>query len=187
MSVQDVQDGRTAQGGRGARGEAGRGPGDPALDGAAAVGFAPDEVRTDEPTRSARLKWVVVVDEALPAGRAVNAAACVTAATAAGVTGLLGPDGTDAGGSRHPGLPWAGCSVLAAPAGRLREVRDRAAASLGVFVADMPVAAQTTRVYDEYLAAVAGSPPESLEYHAVSIVGPRNRVDKIVGRLPLLA
>ncbi|MFS0706045.1 DUF2000 domain-containing protein [Cellulomonas sp. 179-A 9B4 NHS] len=151
------------------------------------VGFAPDEVRTGEPTRAARLKWVVVVDEAMPAGRAVNAAVCVSAATAAGVDGLLGPDAVDAAGSAHPGLPWAGCAVLAAPADRLAAIRARAAASPRVFVADMPVAAQATRVYDEYLDAVAGAPGDALAYHAVSIVGPRNRVDKIVGRLPLLA
>ena len=50
------------------------------------IGYAPDEIRTDEPTRSARLKWVVIVDEALPAGRAVNSAVCVAAATSAAVT-----------------------------------------------------------------------------------------------------
>ena len=150
------------------------------------VGFEPEEVRIDEPTRSARLKWVVVVDEALPAGRAVNAAVCVSAATAARVTGLLGPDATDAGGSVHPGLPWAGCSVLAAPAERLAEIRARAAASLGVHVADMPAPAQTNRVYQDYLDEVARTGGEQLAHLAVSIVGPRNRIDKIVGKLRLL-
>ena len=127
---------------------------------------------------------MVVVDAELPAGRVVNAAVCVSAATAAGVPGLLGPDATDAAGSGHPGLPWAGCSVLAAPADQLAAIRARAAGSPGVFVADMPVAAQLTRVYDEYLAQVRA--PGELAYCAVSIVGPRNRVDKIVGKLPLL-
>ena len=45
------------------------------------IGFAADEIRTDTPTREARLKWVVVVDGSLPPGRAVNAATCVAAAT----------------------------------------------------------------------------------------------------------
>ena len=148
------------------------------------VGFEPDEIRTGEPTRSARLKWVVVVDASLPAGRAANAAVCVSAATASGVDGLLGPDARDATGSDHPGLPWAGCSILAASSDQLAQVRAKAAASLGVFVADMPAAAQHTRVYDEYLTEVATT--DVPQYYAVSIVGPRNRVDKIVGKLPLL-
>ncbi|MDN4598655.1 DUF2000 domain-containing protein [Leifsonia virtsii] len=152
----------------------------------AAVGFRPDEVDTSAPTRSARLKWVVVVDESLPAGLAANAAICTAAATAAGVAGLLGPDAVDADGSTHPGLPWAGCSVLRASAAQLAAIRAKAAAADDVFVADMPAAAQQTRVYDEYLAAVTATEGEALPYYAVSVVGPRNRVDRIVGRLALL-
>jgi hypothetical protein len=84
----------------------------------------------------------------------------------------------------HPGLPWAGCTVLGAPAGELAALRARAAESLGVFVADMPTNAQRTRVYDEYLQQVSAA--ESLDYHAISIVGPRNRVDKLIRKLSLL-
>lgn len=151
------------------------------------VGFTPDEIDTSAPTRSARLKWVVVVDEALPPGRAVNAAVCVSAATVAGVDGLLGPSARDAAGSLHPGLPWAGCTVLAADAATLRAIRERAEAHEGTFVADMPDAAQATRVYDEYLDAVSTSTPDEVDYLAVSLVGPKNRIDKMVGRLRLLA
>jgi hypothetical protein len=150
------------------------------------IGFGPDEVRAGEPTRNARLKWVLVVDATLPPGRAVNAVACVSAATAAGVSGLLGPDAKDGDGSLHPGLPWAGCAVLGASAEQLSTIRAKAAATPGVFVADMPSAAQHTRVYDEYLTAVSSAAGEQLGYYALSIVGPRNRVDKIVGRLGLL-
>jgi hypothetical protein len=103
------------------------------------------------------------------------------------VTGLLGPEAKDADGSAHPGLPWAGCSVLAAPVERLGQIRARAAESLGVFVADMPVQGQATRVYDEYLQQVGETAAADLAYHAVSLVGPRNRIDKLVHRLGLLA
>jgi hypothetical protein len=145
------------------------------------IGFAPEEIDPSAPTRAARLKWVVVVNEALPAGRAVNAAICAAAATSAHVQGLLGADGEE-----HPGLPWAGCSVLVADSETLRSIRAKAAAHDETFVADMPAAAQNTRVYDEYLQQVAETPSAELEYYAVSIVGPRNRVDRLVGRLPLL-
>ena len=151
------------------------------------VGFTPEEIDTAAPTRSARLKWVVVVQEGVPAGRAVNAVACVAAAVGAGVSGLLGPDAVDADGSAHAGLPWAGCSVLAASVEKLTAIRSKAAGSEGVLVVDMPEAAQLTRVYDEYLQAVAETPSAALAPLAVALVGPRNRVDRIVGRLPLLA
>ena len=77
--------------------------------------------------------------------------------------------------------------MLGAPVARLTEIRTRAADSLGVFVADMPVQGQATRVYDEYLRQVGETVGTELAYHAVSLVGPRNRIDKLVHRLGLLA
>jgi hypothetical protein len=150
------------------------------------IGFTVEEIDTSAPTRAARLKWVIVVNADIPGGLAVNAASCVAAATARNVSGILGGEATDADGNLHAGLPWAGCSVLAADAATLRTIRAKAAAHEHCWVADMPAAAQQTRVYDEYLATVAGSPADDIEYYAVSVVGPRNRVDKIVGHLPLL-
>jgi hypothetical protein len=149
------------------------------------IGFAADEIDQSAPTRAARLKWVVVVDAALPPGRATNAAICTAAATARAVEGLLGDDAVDAEGNAHPGLPWAGCTVLAADSATLRTIRQRATARADFFVADMPAAAQQTRVYAEYLAAVKEA--TELDYYAVSIVGPRNPLDKIVGKLALLS
>ncbi|WP_213816639.1 DUF2000 domain-containing protein [Glaciihabitans sp. dw_435] len=149
-------------------------------------GFTPEEIDTASPTRTARLKWVVVVNDALPAGRAVNAAVCVAAATGPAVAGLLGPHAVDADGTFHPGLPWAGCTILGASSERLAAIRAKAASSEGVLVCDMPSDAQLTRVYDEYLENVARKNADELEYYAVGIVGPRNRVDRIIGGLPLL-
>ncbi|MGA0568548.1 DUF2000 domain-containing protein [Rathayibacter sp. KR2-224] len=150
-------------------------------------GFAEDEIDTSAPTRSARLKWVVVVDGELEPGRAVNAAACVAAATGRAVSGMLGPDALDADGAVHPGLPWAGCTVLSADRQQLKAIRSKAATHDDVLVVDMPVDAQLTRVYDEYLSSVSAKGSGELEYHALGIVGPRNRVDRMVGRLPLMA
>lgn len=149
-------------------------------------GFAPDEIVTSEPTRSARLKWVVVVDSTIPPGRMVNAVACIAASTGASVTGLIGPSGPDATGHTHPGLPWAGCSILSATPAELAEIREKAVASEGVHVVDMPAIAQTTRVYDEFLAELAETKPDDLATCAVSIVGPRNKVSKLVKRLELM-
>ncbi len=150
------------------------------------VGFAPEEIDPTAPTRAARLKWVIVINEALPTGRAVNAAVCAAAATSNAVTGLLGDDAIDADSVTHPGLPWAGCSILVADAATLRTIRAKAASAADCFVADMSAAAQHTRVYADYLATMKESAGDDIEYYAVAVVGPRNRVDKIVSRLPLM-
>ena len=150
------------------------------------VGFAPDEITTSESTLFARLKWVVIVDNTLPAGRQVNAAVCVAAATSVLVSGLLGPDGQDADGVDHPGLPWAGCSILGASAEQMSTIREKATDAAGVHVTDMPAAAQETRVYDEYLEQLSQTPVGALRPFAISLVGPRKDVDKLVKKLSLL-
>ncbi|MFI1393638.1 DUF2000 domain-containing protein [Streptomyces sp. NPDC020681] len=148
--------------------------------------LSPEDVRIDLSTRQAKLKWVIVVDEELPAGRAANAAACMAAAVGKALPDLLGGHAHDGSGTVHPGLPWLGCSVLAADTATLRELREKAVDKDGFFVADMPELAQSTRVYTEYLEQLAGMKREELTYHAVSLVGPRNQVSKLVGRLDLL-
>lgn len=150
-----------------------------------AHGYAPDEMTTGERTGAAKLKWVVIVDEALSPGQAVNAAVCVAAATAPGVPGLLGPGGPDASEHWHPGLPWAGCSILAASSAQLTAIRQEAAGRR-LLAADMPAPAQATRVYDDYLRELAETDPGDLAPLAVSLIGPRNQVAKLVRHLGLL-
>jgi len=150
------------------------------------VGFTAGEIATGEPTRAARLKWVIVTDESAPAGLMVNAVACTAASTGAAVRRLIGPSGSDAAGVRHPGLPWAGCTVLTASPAALAGLRAKAAATDGMLVVDMPASAQANRVYDGYLAELAQTKPDDLAVSAVSIIGPRNKVSKLLQNLNLL-
>jgi hypothetical protein len=152
----------------------------------ARFGFAPDEIDLTLSTREAPLKWVVVVAEGLPAGRAVNAAICAAAATVGAVGGLLGPDVPDADGVAHAGLPWLGCTVLAAGPEKLAAIRAKAVAADDVHVADMPAAGQATRVYADFQATLAATGADRLDTLAISLVGPRKRLDRLVGGLPLL-
>lgn len=150
------------------------------------LGYRPDEIVTSEPTRSARYKWAVVVDATAPAGLMANAVACVAASTGTLVEGLIAGGGADAAGHPHPGLPWAGCAVLQGTPQEIAAVHAKASTADGVLVVDMPAAAQTNRVYDQYLAELAGTKPEDLGVSAFSVFGPRNRVDKLVKKLALL-
>ena len=149
--------------------------------------FAPDDILTGEPTRSARLKWVIVVDDGAPLGQMVNAVACISASTGNAISGLIGPTAMDATGSAHEGLPWAGCSVLSATAEQISAIRARAAGHDAIFVADMPLSAQTNRVYDEYLAELSTTRAADVAPIALSMIGPRAEIDAIVKRLSLLA
>ncbi|MEO8908486.1 MAG: DUF2000 family protein [Microbacteriaceae bacterium] len=58
----------------------------------------------------------------------------------------FGADQVDADDGIHPGLPWAGCTILSASTEQLAMIREKARASEGVLLADMPNHAQLTRV-----------------------------------------
>ncbi|HVW45081.1 MAG TPA: DUF2000 domain-containing protein [Amycolatopsis sp.] len=135
-------------------------------------------------TRTARLKWVIVADPGLGAGLIANATACLGAAVGAVLPAAVGEPAEDAAGQTHAGLPWAGCSILAADAAKLSEIRAKAVTKEGVFVADMSKHAQASTSYEEYRGSLAGT--EEPGYYAISVLGPRNKIGKLVGGLPLL-
>jgi Protein of unknown function (DUF2000) len=157
-----------------------------AVDGTSRLRYSPEEIITSAPTRSAKYKWVIVVDASVPAGQMVNAVACVAAATGTFVDGLVAHGGPDASGHAHPGLPWAGCSILGGTSQDVAAARARAASSQDVLLIDMPAAAQQHRIYDHYLTELARTDPGDLAVCAFSVVGSRNRVDKITRKLTLL-
>jgi hypothetical protein len=148
--------------------------------------FTDADVRTDLPTRDVPIKWVTLVDAELNRGLVVNAAACTAAAVGRAIPAVIGPGGEDAVGTYHPGLAWIGCSVLAGTATSLKEIRAKAITKQSVLVVDMVAIAQQVRVYDGYLERLAKADEPDLNYLAVSLVGPRNVVDKLVGGLSLL-
>ncbi|SEG99200.1 Protein of unknown function [Nonomuraea solani] len=142
------------------------------------------ERRTDLPTKSLTVKWAIIIDRDLPRGLQANAAACLAASVGVSVPAIVGSGGVDASGLAHAGLPWTGCTVLAAPAAIVGRIRNDAAALSELVVSDMANLAQRTNVYDEYLAELART--EEPSYLAVSLFGPRALVEGLTGRLPLL-
>ncbi|MFD0656256.1 DUF2000 domain-containing protein [Thermocatellispora tengchongensis] len=142
--------------------------------------------RPDVPTREQGVKWVIVLDRDLPRGLQVNAAACLAAAVGRAAPAILGEPGLDADGGAHSGLPWTGCTVLAAPAAIVRAIRAEAVAAPDLLVTDMAAIAQRAGVYLDYLAELGRSRGDDLDYYAIGILGPRSAVDRLTARLPLL-
>jgi hypothetical protein len=137
-------------------------------------------------TRAVAVRWAMVVDGGLPAGLVTNAAACLGAAVAALVSAAIGDSARDASVTSHPGLPWLGCTILRGRRDTVRAVHSKALGDPEVLVADMAAVAQQVRVYADYLPKVRDASEEQLAYYAVSVVGPRKAIDRLVGSLPLL-
>ena len=135
---------------------------------------------TPEPERC-----VIVVDEALPPGKASNAAAVVAFTLGQRHSHLVGEPLREQDGTAHPGLIPIGIPVLKATADQLNALRQKSLSYCDVV--DFPVQGQATVDYDAFLHAVRALPAESLQYLAVGLVGPRKKVGKLVGGLALFA
>lgn len=148
---------------------------------------APSIALTEGPqaTEAPPPRCVIVVDEALTPGKAANAAAVVAFTLGQRHPQLVGAALEDAQGQVHPGLIPIGIPVLRASATQLTQLRHKAQASADVV--DFPVQGQQTTDYHAFRAAVKALPGEALAYLAVGLVGPRNKVSKLVGGLALLS
>ncbi len=139
-----------------------------------------DEGEHDQPMRC-----VIVVDAALPAGRAANAAAVIALTLGKRHPELAGADLVDASGFAHPGLIPIGIAVLGAPASELGTLRGKALGR-GIDVVDFPSQGQETTDYIAFGNAVAEVATEALSYVGVGLYGTRKLVGKIIGKYALL-
>ncbi|MFI7641473.1 DUF2000 domain-containing protein [Nonomuraea sp. NPDC049400] len=131
-------------------------------------------------------KLVLVVRDNLEPALAVNAAAVVGLSLGARLSDPLGGDGVDGGGGWHAGLNLHPVPVLTAPTDELRELHHRALAREDLIAVGFNEVARRARDYDDYLATLTTTPSEDVEFVAVAVFGPRNRVTALTKRLPLL-
>ncbi|HEY1704568.1 MAG TPA: DUF2000 family protein [Trebonia sp.] len=91
------------------------------------------------------------------------------------------------GDDEHPdGLRQAGHPVAERLQHRNTALLDAARWFSYYLACFMPAAAQAHRVYDDYLAELAGTDPADLGVCAFSVFGPKNPVEKITKKLALL-
>lgn len=131
------------------------------------------------------MRCAIVVDAALPAGRAANAAAVLALTLGKRHPQLVGADITNADGDVHHGLVWTGVSVLGASADMLTQIRERAIAT-DVEVIDFPIEGQQTTDYEAFRRAMSLVPRSELRLVGLCLYGAKKAVTRLVGSLPLL-
>jgi hypothetical protein len=131
-------------------------------------------------------KCTIVIDDALPTGLAMNAAA-VLALSLGDVYGesALGPDVKDRDGRVHPAIIEVPLPILKADTQALHGILTKALAEPDVFVVDFTAAAQAARDYGDYIRSMETTGAEEHVYVGVALVGKKKAVQKLSGSLPL--
>lgn len=130
-------------------------------------------------------KCVVVLDEGLPAGLAVNTAAVLAFTLGREMGSVVGPEVVDGSGASHLGITRLPIPILKANEGVVRDVRSKADED-GLLVVDFTNAAQTSKTYEEYTEKMAARTAEELKYLGVALYGDKKLVNRLTGSLPLL-
>ncbi len=131
-------------------------------------------------------KCAIVISEELPTGLAVNAAGVISVTLGHRIDGLVGDDVKDADGVAHPGIIHMPLPILKAPRHEVAAIVRAVAAEDDVFFVSFSALAQSCRTYEEYTAKMTATPTADLDSVGVGLHGPRKRVDRLVGSLPLL-
>ena len=131
-------------------------------------------------------KCVMVLDEELPVGLAVNTAGVLATTLGRDAEDMVGPEVLDGSGRRHAGITKVPIPILKASGEGVRDIRLRAEEAEDLLVVDFTDAAQTAKTYDEYKDKVGAVPSGRLGYLGVALYGDKKLVNKLTGSLPLL-
>ncbi len=132
-------------------------------------------------------KCVLVADVTLPAGVLANTAAILGVTLGAHFPQAVGPDVPDGSGTLHPGIITLPIPVLKSDAAGLRALRSRLREPVfqDLFAADFSDVAQRCRTYSDYLSSAAETGERSFTYLGLLLYGPKEKVNKLTGSLPL--
>lgn len=144
-----------------------------------------DNIQSPAVTPAAPQRCVIIIDAALPAGKAANAAAVMALTIGQRHPGLAGRALIDADGVAHPGLIPIGIAVLAASQDDLSTLRSKSA-DIGCDVIDFPVQGQETTNYDAFCEAVGKIQTRDLRYLGIALVGEKKPISRLVANLGLL-
>ena len=131
-------------------------------------------------------KCAIVIDDALPTGLAMNAAA-VLALSIGDAYGesALGPEVKDRDGQVHHAITEVPLPILKADAQALRGIVAKALSEPDVFLVDFTSSAQAARDYGSYMQAMEVTAAEDHVYVGVAVVGAKKAVQRLSGSLPL--
>lgn len=128
---------------------------------------------------------LLVLDEGLLAGLAVNTAAVLAFTLGREMGSVVGPEVVDGSGVSHIGITRLPIPILKANECLVRDVRSKADED-GLLVVDFTDAAQTSKTYEEYTEKMAARTREELKYLGVALYRDKKLVNRLTGSLPLL-
>ena len=135
------------------------------------------------------MKLVMVINRDLPLCLVANTAAVLgISLSKIFQEDIVGGDIADADGNLHLGITAQTIPILSASREQVKEIREAMfePAFAEVAAIDFSEAAQRCLNYEQYIRSLAQLSAEELFYLGVCMYGPKKKVNKLTGSLPLL-
>jgi len=130
-------------------------------------------------------RCTVVIDDRLSPGLAMNAASVIGISFGRTVENLVGPDLRSADGVNYPGVIYAPLPVLLAGGEYVRHLLSVSAEDEEIYAMPFSALAQSCRTYEEYGDRLSPVDSQHIELVAIGLIGPKKKISRLTGNLPL--
>lgn len=133
-------------------------------------------------------KCVMIIDENLPLGLIANTSAIMGITLGQKFPDVVGKNVMDKNGHEHLGIIEFPVPILKGNVESIKEVRNKIydSAFSDLLCVDFSDVAQSCKTYDEFIEKMKNVASEDLRYLGICICGPKKKVNKLTGSLPLL-
>ena len=130
----------------------------------------------------------MVIDENLPLGLIANTAAIMGITLGKEMPEVVGANVTDQSGNQHLGIIEFPVPILKGTPEVIKEIREKLYQPefQELSVVDFSDLAQGCKTYDEFIGKMAETSENTLQYFGIAICGPKKKVNKLTGSMPLL-
>lgn len=130
----------------------------------------------------------MVIDENLPLGIIANTAAIMGITLGKEMPEVVGANITDRSGNEHLGIIEFPVPILKGTPGTIKEIREKLYQPdfQDLTVVDFSDLAQGCKTYDEFIEKMGNITKNELQYFGLAICGPKKKVNKLTGSMPLL-
>lgn len=130
-------------------------------------------------------RCTIIIDKNLPAGLAMNAASVIGISFGRMVENLVGPDMQSLDEVNYPGVIYTPLPVLLASGEYLSEIQANAERDDEIYVMPFSALAQSCKTYEEYGEKISSVKSNNIELVAIGVIGPKKKLTKMTGNLPL--
>lgn len=133
-------------------------------------------------------KCVMILDEALPLGLIANTAAILGITLGKERPEVVGANVTDQSGREHLGIIEFPVPILKGSPEVIRTLRETLCQPdfQELTVVDFSDLTQGCKTYDEFISKMGNTSESALQYFGLALCGPKKKVNKLTGSMPLL-